>query len=86
MFGVYRNLDLSDKIFDCLLTAITKVQFVDKGASGLLASWNLRPSYRFYEYCAEATYFSRGVQAGGLSQELWKQRAGETRCNGSYLE
>ena len=32
MFGVYRNPNLSDKIVDCLLTAIAKVQSVDRKA------------------------------------------------------
>ena len=35
MFGIYRNPDLSDKIFDCLLTAVAKVQSVDIKASFL---------------------------------------------------
>ena len=34
-FGLYRNSDLSDKIFDCLLTAMTKVQFMDRKVSFL---------------------------------------------------
>ena len=29
-FGVYRNPDLSDKIFDCLLTTMAKVKSVDR--------------------------------------------------------
>ena len=32
VFGVYRNPDLSDKIFDYLLTAIAKAQSVDRKA------------------------------------------------------
>ena len=38
VFGVYRNPDLSDKIFDCLLTARAKVQSA-KRASFLLAGY-----------------------------------------------
>ena len=30
MFSVYQNPDLSDKIFACLLTAMAKVQLVDR--------------------------------------------------------
>ena len=30
VFGVYRNPDLSDKIFYCFLTAIAKVQYKDR--------------------------------------------------------
>ena len=33
VFGIYRNPDLSDKIFYCLLAATTKVQSVDRKAS-----------------------------------------------------
>ena len=36
MFGVYRNPDLSDKIFYCLLTAMAEVQSVDGRTSFLL--------------------------------------------------
>ena len=36
MVGVYRNLDLSDTIFDSMLTAMAKVQPVDGKASFLL--------------------------------------------------
>ena len=30
VFGVYQNPDLSDKVFDCLLTSIAKVRSVDR--------------------------------------------------------
>ena len=33
VIGVYRNPDLSDKLFDCYLTAMAKVQSVDRSAS-----------------------------------------------------
>ena len=36
MLGMYRNLDLSDNIFDCLLTAVAKVQSVNRKAPFLL--------------------------------------------------
>ena len=36
MFAVYRHSDLSDNIFFCLLTAIAKVQFVNRKASFLI--------------------------------------------------
>ena len=35
MFGVCQISNLSDKIFDCLLTAVAKMQFVDRSASFL---------------------------------------------------
>ena len=35
MFDVYRNSDLSEGIFDCLLTAVDNVQFVDRKAAFL---------------------------------------------------
>ena len=35
VFGVYWNLDSSDYIFDCLLTAMAKVPFVSRNASFL---------------------------------------------------
>ena len=35
VFGVYRNSDLSDKISDCPLTAMAKMQSVDRNASFL---------------------------------------------------
>ena len=35
MFGVYRNPDLLNKTFDCLLTSIAKVQSVSRKASFL---------------------------------------------------
>ena len=38
VFGVYRNPDLWDKIFDCLLTAMAKVQSVNRKASFLCVS------------------------------------------------
>ena len=35
MFSLYRNLDLDDQIYDCLLTAMAAVQAVDAHASFL---------------------------------------------------
>ena len=36
MFGVYRNPDLSDESFDCLLTVIAKVQSVKRRKTSFL--------------------------------------------------
>ena len=55
VFGVYWNPDLSHNIFYCLLTAMAKVQSVDRKTSLLfVGEMNVHQgvTWVFYDYCA----------------------------------
>ena len=60
MFSLYRNPDLNDRIFDCLLTSIAAVQAEDVRASFLFAG-NLNGHHQ--EWFGSTTTNRHGVAA-----------------------